>query len=177
VRHLTHRLPAVLLLLGLGVLLACGGADSGSPSPANADSGDATPAPAGETAVKQTQPKVISQGERVELAAHATAGRTTVFDFTSEYCGPCRQISPYLDKLHESRDDLAVVKVDINRPGQRGIDWGSPVARQFGLQSIPHMKVYSPEGALIAEGQPAWEMVVGWINEVLQAERAQSGSM
>jgi len=72
---------------------------------------------------------------------------------------------------------VAVVKVDFNGPGLRRIDWGSSVAKQFGLTSIPHFKVFDGEGTLLAEGRPAWDMVVGWINEVMQAERAEAGSM
>ncbi len=56
-----------------------------------------------------------------------------------------------------------MVKVDINRPGVKGIDWQSPVARQFSLESIPHFKVYGPDGKLQAEGDSAYEMVLGWL--------------
>ena len=58
-----------------------------------------------------------------------------------------------------------VVKVDINRPDVRGIDWGSPVAKQYGMQSIPHFKVFGPDGKLQAEGKPARELVTGWFEE------------
>jgi len=170
-----HRAAPFLPLLTLALLVACGGGEA--TPPAQAETVEATAPQPEPTRAKTSQPKVISQGERVELAAHADPGRTTVFDFTSEYCPPCRQIAPYLDKLHGARDDVAVVKVDINRPGQRRIDWGSPVAKQFGLTSIPHFKVFDGEGTLLAEGRPAWDMVVGWINEVMQAERAEAGSM
>ena len=112
---------------------------------------------------KPDSPKIIGQGAAVDLAQERDPGRTTVFDFTSEYCPPCRRIAPYLEKLHASREDVTVVKVDINRPDVRGIDWGSPTARQFGLQQIPHFKVMNPEGVLIAEGNVAWELVVKWI--------------
>ena len=38
-----------------------------------------------------------------------------------------------------------------DRPEIRGIDWQSPVAQQYDLHSIPHFKVYSPAGKLLAE--------------------------
>jgi hypothetical protein len=37
------------------------------------------------------------------------------------------------------------------------------VARQFNLQSIPHFKVYDPDGQLKAEGDEAYAMVRGWL--------------
>jgi thiol-disulfide isomerase/thioredoxin len=116
----------------------------------------------------------------VNLADYLVPGKTVVFDFTSEYCGPCRAYDQPLHDLHAKRADLVVVKVDINRPDVRGIDWQSPVARQFDLHSIPHFKVYGPNGQLLAEdkivfgpdGRPdrtlssraGRQMVDGWIN-------------
>lgn len=106
--------------------------------------------------VKDAKPLAISQGREVDLKDFLVPGRYTIFDFTSEYCPPCRAYADPLLKLHERRADVAVVKVDINRPGVRGIDWKSPVAREFGLQSIPHFKVFGPDGKLIADDKVAF---------------------
>jgi thiol-disulfide isomerase/thioredoxin len=105
-------------------------------------------------ASKGAEPAHISQGQTIVLADHLVAGKTTIVDFTSKYCPPCRVYNEPLAKLHASRADLAVVKVDINRPDVQRIDWKSPVAQQFELQSIPHFKVYGPDGKLIAEDKP-----------------------
>jgi thiol-disulfide isomerase/thioredoxin len=117
-----------------------------------------------DTHEKGPVPAHISRGQEVSLADHLVPGKTTVFDFYSEYCPPCRAISPRLVKLHQTRDDIVVVKVDINRPGVKGIDWQSPVARQYQLHSIPHFKVYGPDGTLKADGDAAYQMVAGWLN-------------
>jgi hypothetical protein len=58
---------------------------------------------------------------------------------------------------------VAVVKVDINRPDHRGIDWKSPVAGQYKLQSVPQFKVIGPDGKLLAEGDAAYDLVVNLI--------------
>lgn len=108
-------------------------------------------------------PTRISHGQKITLADYLVPGKTVVFDFSSEYCGPCRMFAPHLETLDANRDDLIVVTVDINRPEVRGIDWQSPVARQYGLESIPHFKVFGPDGELVAEGDEAYQMVVGWI--------------
>jgi thiol-disulfide isomerase/thioredoxin len=114
-------------------------------------------------ASKAEKPARIAHGSEVSIADHVVPGKITVFDFTSEFCPPCRMMEPHLDKLHASRDDLAVVKVDINRPDVKGIDWKSPVAVQYGLRSIPHFKVFDKDGKLMAEGDEARELVVGWL--------------
>jgi len=118
---------------------------------------------AAEVHAKGSAPLHISHGQNITLSDYLVPGKTTVFDFYSEYCPPCRAISPKLEKLHAERADIAVVKVDINRPGVKGIDWQSPVARQYDLQSIPHFKIFGPDGKLKAEGDPAYETVLGWV--------------
>lgn len=122
-----------------------------------------TPALAAAAPAKGAEPAHIAQGAEVALADHLAPGLTTIFDFTSKYCGPCQVYNQPLARLHAERADLAVVKVDINRPDVKGIDWKSPVARQYGMNSIPHFKVYGPDGKLLAEGKPARAMVDRWI--------------
>jgi thiol-disulfide isomerase/thioredoxin len=112
---------------------------------------------------KGPEPLEISFGQEVKLSDYLVPGKITVFDFYSHYCPPCMAIAPRVKALHETRSDLAVVEVNVNRPGIVGIDWQSPVARQYGLESIPHFKVFGPDGKLMAEGDDAYEMVVGWI--------------
>lgn len=115
--------------------------------------------------VKGPKPIRIAMGKEVAIADYAVPGKTTVFDFTSEFCPPCRAIAPRLDELHARRADVAVVKVDINRPDVKGIDWKSPVAQQYKMRSIPHFKVFGPDGKLIAEGDKAREMVTAWFEK------------
>jgi hypothetical protein len=47
----------------------------------------------------------------------------------------------------------------IDRPSSAGIDWQSPLARQYELRSIPHFQVYDGSGNMLAEGEPARKMV------------------
>lgn len=112
--------------------------------------------------------KVIGRGERVTLEEHLFPGKTTIVDFYSEFCPPCRAIAPVLEKLVRARSDLGLLKVDINRPGHQGIDWGSPVAQQFNLTGIPHLRIYDAQGQLIAQGQQAHGIIMRWVDELPQ---------
>lgn len=109
--------------------------------------------------------KIIGHGEEVDLATNLTAGKTNIVDFYSVHCGPCMQLAPYLEALVDSRADLYLVKVDIDRPGSQGIDWQSPTAQQFKLDSIPHLKIYGPDGKLQAEGDEARQRVIKMIQD------------
>ncbi len=120
---------------------------------------------AADTHVKGPKPLRIAMGTEVNLADYLVPGKTTVFDFTSEFCPPCRAIAPKLDQVHASRPDISIVKVDINRPDVKGIDWKSPVAQQYKMQSIPHFKVYGPDGKLRAEGKEATAIVTAWFDK------------
>ncbi|MBP7864374.1 MAG: thioredoxin family protein [Acidobacteria bacterium] len=151
--------PLVFLSVVLMLVFLAGCSDTAGPAAGAGSS------PAGAKAGEAVKEKTISQGERIRIEDHLVSGKTVIFDFYSDGCPPCRRLSPILSKLAEKRPDIALVKVDINRPGTGGIDWQSPVAQQFELSSIPHLKVYSPEGKLEAEGKAAMEIVGRMIDE------------
>ena len=117
-------------------------------------------------ATKGPEPLVVAHGERIELADYLVPGKTVIFDFTSKYCPPCQIYEEPLKALHQKRDDIAVVKVDINRPGVKKIDWDSPVAKQYQMGSIPRFKIFGPDGKLLAEDigdtKPARKLVNTW---------------
>lgn len=99
-------------------------------------------------------------GAEFAIESHLQRGKTNIVDFYSEHCPPCRQISPLLKKLEKKRADLVVLKVDIDRKGAGSIDWLSPLARQYGLQSVPSFRIYDPEGNLAKQGQEAYMEVL-----------------
>lgn len=115
---------------------------------------------------KGPEPLIVARGERIELTDYLVPGKTVVFDFTSPHCAPCRMYDEPLRGLHQRRDDIVVVKVDINRPEVKRIDWTSPVAQQYRMDSIPRFKIFGPDGKLLAEdigdSKPARALVNEW---------------
>ncbi len=99
-------------------------------------------------------------GEEIDIREFIQPDKTTIFDFFSEYCGPCKRISPMLVRLDSKRDDIIVHQVDINRPEIRGIDWDSPVAKQYNIHSVPYFMIYDPSGNLTHQGQEAYNEVI-----------------
>jgi thiol-disulfide isomerase/thioredoxin len=104
-------------------------------------------------------------GEEIDIEKLLAPGKTTIFDFYSEYCPPCRKISPALAKLASKHKDIAVVKININRKETKGIDWSSPVAQQYQLRSIPHFIIYDSTGYRTHEGEEAYQKVMELLNE------------
>lgn len=98
-------------------------------------------------------------GEEIDIEKLLHIGKTTIFDFYSQYCGPCVRISPLLKSLDRKRNDIVVVKIDINRKEVKSIDWNSPVARQYNLRSIPHFVIYDSTGYRTHEGDAASERI------------------
>ena len=113
--------------------------------------------------------RTISRGEEVDIEDYLVPGQTVIFDFFSPHCPTCQHIGPAIEVLSRERDDIELVKVNINRPGHEGIDGGSPVARQYEISAVPYFKIYGPDGQLRAEGDEAHALVIRWL-EILQEQ-------
>jgi len=105
-------------------------------------------------------------GETLDLKTLPVKGKTTLVDFYSPYCPPCMRLAPLLEQLAQQRSDLVIKKVNIQRPEVPGkIDWQSPLAKQLGLHSIPHFKIFDQKKKLQAEGNEAFQQVLSWLKE------------
>ena len=55
-------------------------------------------------------------------------------DFWAPWCGPCRIVAPHLEELNDEREDLRVVKLNVDdNPG---------TASKYGIMSIPTMILF-----------------------------------
>ncbi len=107
-------------------------------------------------AEKNEGPVAVSNGESFSIADFLVPGKTVIFAFVSDFsppcpCEPCHNLGDPFKALHSSREDVVVIKVDIDREGVTKIDWDSPVAMQYGLRRLPHFIVYGPHGELMAQ--------------------------
>ena len=104
-------------------------------------------------------------GQTLDVKSVLVKGKTTLIDFHSPFCPPCVRLAPLLAQLAAKRPDLAVKKVNINRPGVQGIDWRSPLAQPYQIRQVPYFMIFDPQGQPVAQGREAAETVGGWLKE------------
>lgn len=70
-----------------------------------------------------------------ELDELVSSGKPVVCDFFATWCGPCRMLSPILEKLSEQFEGVIFAKVDVDANGD--------LAASLGIFSIPDVYVFS----------------------------------
>ncbi len=76
--------------------------------------------------------KIIQSNEFNEII---NSEKPTIVDFFATWCGPCKMLSPILEKVEQdSNGQFNVVKVDI--------DESLDLARKYGIMSVPTMIVF-----------------------------------
>ena len=87
------------------------------------------------------------------------ADKPVLVDFWAPWCGPCRVIAPHLEELAGERDDLQIVKLNVDENPQ--------TSAQFNVMSIPMLLLFKngqvahqiigamPKNRLVQEIEPA----------------------
>ena len=80
-------------------------------------------------------------------------------DFWAEWCGPCKQIAPVLEKISEDMKDQIVV-------AKHNIDSEPNIPTKYGVRGIPTMLLFK-NGELKATkvGATTESNIVSWIKE------------
>ena len=79
-------------------------------------------------------------------------------DFYATWCGPCRMLSTVLDNVSSSRDNLKIVKMDV--------DQNMSLAKTYGVMSVPTLVLFK-NGKEVAKttGFMSEEELLSWVND------------
>ena len=72
------------------------------------------------------------------------ADKPVLVDFWAPWCGPCRVIAPSLEEIAEEKDDLRIVKLNV--------DDNQQTAARYDVMSIPTLIVFK-------NGEPAHKII------------------
>jgi thioredoxin 1 len=81
--------------------------------------------------------------------------KPVLVDLWAPWCGPCRVVAPVLEEIAAERDDLTIVKLNVDENQQ--------TAAQYGVMSIPTM-------ILFKNGQAAKTVIGAYPKKRLESE-------
>lgn len=81
-----------------------------------------------------------------------------LIDFYADWCGPCKMLSPVIESIASSRDNIKVAKVNVDNLNE--------IARSYSVMSIPTLILFK-NGKMIDKkiGFTPEVLLNEWINE------------
>ena len=81
-----------------------------------------------------------------------------VVDFWAPWCGPCKMMTPVIEKIASNNPDIVVAKVNV--------DEAPKVAQKYNIMSIPTIIIFK-------DGEPA-DQTIGVVSEKVIMEKVKA---
>ena len=103
----------------------------------------------------------VNESEFNDQVIEASANKLVVVDFWAPWCGPCKQLTPVLEKVAKSSvDKITLVKINIDENQQ--------IAAQLRIQSIPTVYAFKDKQIVNAfQGVLPEKQVIEFIEKCL----------
>eukprot|EP01116_Phalansterium_solitarium_P009766 TRINITY_DN2406_c0_g2_i1.p1 TRINITY_DN2406_c0_g2~~TRINITY_DN2406_c0_g2_i1.p1 ORF type:complete len:108 (+),score=39.27 TRINITY_DN2406_c0_g2_i1:106-429(+) len=84
----------------------------------------------------------IKNGEEYDAQIKRQDGKLVVVDFFATWCGPCKRISPWIEKKSDELTDVVFLKVDVDEVEE--------VGQKEGITAMPTFFLYK-NGSKVAD--------------------------
>ena len=85
----------------------------------------------------------VNEGDFENIVINASENKLVIVDFWAPWCGPCKQLTPIMEKVaKENPDNFDLVKINI--------DDNQQIAAQFRIQSIPAVFAFKDKNVVNA---------------------------
>ncbi len=84
--------------------------------------------------------------------------KPVLVDFWASWCMPCKQLKPTIEEIGKERDDIDVVKVNIDEAEEK--------PQEYGVRSVPNVNLFV-DGEVVESfvGNRSKEDINEWIDE------------
>tara|TARA_Y100001936_G_C15997903_1_gene626147 strand:- start:399 stop:1268 length:870 start_codon:yes stop_codon:yes gene_type:complete len=112
----------------------------------------------------------VSESEFNEQVVEASVNKLIVVDFWAPWCGPCKQLTPVLEKvINNSQDKVLLVKINIDENQQ--------IASQLRIQSIPTVYAFKDKQIVNAfQGVLTEKQVVDFVEKCLGSKLTEDNN-
>jgi thioredoxin 1 len=83
---------------------------------------------------------MIQIENKQQLKQILSENSAVVLDFYAEWCGPCKQLLPIVEKVSQEQQDVVYCKINV--------DSNSEIASEYAVRSIPALK-YIKDGEVV----------------------------